>query len=1177
MTNTTAVHEPEPSVLELVLQKGRPSAEVLIRGLDILSSLPTDAIKAAKVDAVLRLAKRSDLFDAILVKEVETLLKAPPERRPLAVLKSLITAGADVNAHKAAALCHAVAAADTSITDLLFNERPTPSSLEQALPHALHIQDPMDRLTFTQKLLEAGASQREANRALVYALQAFASDLPLLGILASKADSSDGEALLEAIRQQKGDIVELLLVKTPQKYSSDVVNKALTAAVGTGDKVQRQSICSALLRAGACGAEVSDALLKAASDGDLALGALLLENGASVDHREGQAIVEASRAGAVEVLVMLLGTKSDITNHTLAKGFQAATQVGDLKKRGEILRLLLEKGVQGEVVHAQLVSAARFGEDAEHLVRLLLEFGADVNYNNGEAIWTATRSAVLGSLKLLLGVVTVSTSQVKPSAATLLRALKATKKLSKDPRYQVIEWLFEAGLPITDEIHVALNKAVKDDPDLRLIRLLTSRGASPLSNGCETLIDAAQSLMVDVLAIFAESEIPPNDASWAFRQAFTPITSETWLSEAGLQAATILLKKGAEGESLSLALSAAIDAVGSDKDSLARQFVQTLIDFKADVDHEDGIVVQKAAKKADSELVAQTLKQKPNSHTVSMSFPYIFDADLSEEDTLALVSLFADYQDGENRLDAMFSHPTSEPVVFRAVSSFPRSLKILERLLDAGYYYDQMKMVQVMEEIEEEEQASLLFWCLLQPQKKVSSNIIELLVQRGAKVNFETRLSKTTPLMLAIQNRWPDLVKILILAGAEVDRTDVTGNTPLTMATRIGGDLGTSMMSNILAAEPSKNDGSLHNAASELNMRALQVLAEFGHDIDFPSPLHGGRSALGEVCLNAAHAGPLSAAQEKDMEKIMVYLLERNTDVTLRSDGMSVLHLALNSADPVTTTKALLKVGLWKHINKSFNTYTDGTYTYSATKYVELVLHESDAQGSLLELLKANRAVDVYYANDGAQPEGAVNLPEELLRADRERRARVERIASEAEDHALALARGNEIARIQNQIYVERAELEDARVGRQRAAELDGMKQKAVVEDELFAVELRRRRAERDANIRHEQQLTEAGLTRTRLVAEAELEMGERRQERLLQWEQNLGNERLGNAKQLSAVRVREREDVDRMDASNNARIMNRIQEQKRLVDTQNNLAQNLAASGLPGRRQIGYVAGELD
>ncbi|KAK3294101.1 uncharacterized protein B0H64DRAFT_443190 [Chaetomium fimeti] len=1176
-----AVADPDPALLELILQHGRPNHDTVYRGLDTLSSLPTTPTKLPKLTALLRHNPSPEILNAILFKEVQTLLTLPSTttNRTLTTLTALLTAGADLNAHKAAALSCAIKAADAPITDLLFNHAvPAPASLAAALPHSLNIPDPMDRLAFTHRLVAAGAPAAEAARALVYAVTAHPADMPLLALLAAHAEPGGGEALVVAVKNANVEAVGVVLEKGGGRYKVGVLGEVFREGMLVPDRGRRVGICRALLKRGVAGLVVADALLAAARDGDLELGAVLMEYGASVEHLEGQAVVEACGAGSVEVLGMLLGSKAEVKMPTLVKGFQAATQVGDLGKRAEVFRLLLDKGVSGEVVDAQLVSAAKFGEDGEKLVRLLLEFGASVDYNAGEAIWNATRSAIMGSLKLMLGVETTGNRQTLPSQPTLLRALKASKKLGRDPRYQVIEWLFEAGLLPCEEINIALNRAVKDEPDPRLVQLLLSHGASPLVNGCETLTDAASLLLADILAILLEADIPSKDVSWAFQQAFTPETASTWLTEKGFEVAKMLLEKGAEGESLALALSAAINAYGSDIDDTARKFGTVLLQGNVDVNHENGLVLQKAARRADSELILQVLERKPDSNAVSMAFPYVFDADLSEADCLYLVEQFIDYHHGGERLDVMFAHAESEPVVFRALGKFPRSVKILQALLNAGYYHDQTTVVRVMDDAEEE-QVSLVFWALLQPQKRVSSAVIELLVDCGAKVNFETSVSKTTPLMLAIQNRRHDLVKTLILAGAEVDVADATGNTPMTMATQIGGDLSTSLMSSILAADPSINDGSLHNAARDLNLKAMQVLVEYGHDVDFPSTLHGGRSALGELCLNAAHAGPLTAAQEKQMDKAMAFLINQGSDLTIQSHGKSVLLLALNSADPIPTTRALLKVGLWKHTNKSYNHYSDGTYTYSATQYITRVLPCSDdLRPQLLELLKSNRAIDVYYANDGPQPQDAVNLPPELLRAERERRAREERIAKESEEHAIALARTKEIAQIHNQIFVQRAQLEDSRARKKQDDEMAALGERQAAEEASFAAELRRRKAAREAAITHEQRLTEAGLMRARVVAEAELEMEGKKQERMIKWESNMSRQRENDAKALSGVRIREREALDRLEAASDSRTVKRIAEHKKLVEGQTALAARLAnGPGGLDRRQIGYVTGELD
>jgi hypothetical protein len=63
-------------------------------------------------------------------------------------------------------------------------------------------------------------------------------------------------------------------------------------------------------------------------------------------------------------------------------------------------------------------------------------------------------------------------------------------------------------------------------------------------------------------------------------------------------------------------------------------------------------------------------------------------------------------------------------------------------------------------------------------------------------------------------------------------------------------------------------------------------------------------------------------------------------------------------------------------------------------------------------------------------------------------------------------------------------------------------------------------------------------------------------------------------------VRIREREAVEKLDAAADARTVKRIAEQKRLVEGQTALAARLASGaggGVDGRRQIGFVTGELD
>ncbi|KAI1335804.1 ankyrin repeat-containing protein [Xylariaceae sp. FL0016] len=1170
-----AVHNADLEVLEMVLGLGRPSDESLDRGLKSLASLPTSFSKAEKLNAILRRTQSKETLTSLLASEVQSLLRTQPSEQNFSSVKTMLAHGADVNAMNADALCRAVAAANMQLVEILFEASPSPMALAFAMPHALRIRDPMDRLTFAQKILEGGIPALEVNRALVFAVSQYPDDIPLINALLSFADTEDGHALIEAIKGEKEDIIELILRK--KTFAVDVLNNGFTQATKGKNRRTRSISCSSLLKAGASGDVVSDALLAAASDGDLDLGTILVQNGGSVEHKNGQAIVEACKSGTTEVLGMLLAGNTKATQQTLQRGFQAATQIGDLTRRAEVFKLLLQMGVAGEVVDLQLISAVRYGDNGKDIVKLLLVYGASPDFNDGEAVEKATRSAFLGNLEMLLGVVDVGGRQKRPSSHTLVQALNACWDLNRDTRHTVLQWIFGAGKPVPSALNTALNKAVnEEEPEERLIRLLVSHRASSVANGCRTLIDATKNLSASAFAELLESRVTSEDASLVFNKAFAPSCTDSWLSQRGHEIATCLLKKGAQGEGVGSALVAVLHLYAETPSQVAGDFVALFFKYGADINHNHGEALQIAASKGDPALLRRLLEEKPNSESVTLAFPRIFDAPISEDEAHDLITLFIDQHGGQNQLDVMTFYPDSEPVIVRALSQFPRSTKVLQALLDIGFYHEQMTICRVAQEVEEAEAVTLLMWSLIQPQKKISSGVINLLIDSGAKINFETRVTRVTPLMLAIQARRQDIMKSLLLAGAEVDITDAMGRSPLSMASAIGGDLSIAMMSNLLAAGASRNDGSLHHAARELNIQAMQILIEYRHDPDFPSPLHGGRSALGELCLHAADSGDITAPREKQMEKAINVLLQSDTDITLQSDGKSVLLLALESADPLTTTKILLRADMWKHINKSFNQYTDGTFTYSPTMYVTKLLPESDYKQQLLALLKANRGTNVYYAHSGPQPEDAIGMPMNIQHEEQERKARLERIRKDSEDHALAIQRNKELAAVQSQIWTSQAELEEARKKRAHNADLSAMQDRARMEDELFNAAMRQQRARQSADIAHQEALTNASVSRAQAVADAELAVEGQKQARLLTWERDMGNERVGNANQLSSIRLREREEMERLDRAADGRFKDRLKEQKKLVDSQSALAGQLGNTTNGARRQIGFVSGEL-
>ncbi|KAM0629923.1 hypothetical protein ACHAQG_000501 [Verticillium nonalfalfae] len=960
---------------------------------------------------------------------------------------------------------------------------------------------------------------------------------------------------------------------------SQTVQNALQEAIDSKPPNRDEALIALLLRFTNDVNSSDGALLAAVTQKDVKLLAALLRKNISPDTAAGVlpsiVAIEDPRA-RLEIASLVLSSVPgmDPVKVSSAMLHVLNTQPADMR----LLQVLLQQGRAdinfNDGAPLSIVSAVRFGGEGEELVRILLQAGADPNYYNGEAVWAATRSANVGSLKIILAVGHDEKSrQRRASSVTLIRALNAAWKLSGSSRLMVLDMLFKAGLPVCEELHICLNKAVNDEAiDEKAIEVLVAHGATPNVKGAKTLVDAAQRALPSVMRLLLEATVTTDALNLTVVQSFTNNNAATWFSDRGFLVLQALILKGAQGAGLTNVLGLVINMVPQSPD-LGGRFMDLLFENEVDVDHEDGKLLESATSTNNIRLVQRLLEKHPKTESLSRAFHHIFDQQLSEDEALQLIQVYTEYSNGETRLDVMYSLSDSPPVLFLALARFPRSFRIMKALLDAGFYHDQTTVSRVMPEIEEEETVTLLTWALIQPQKKVSSNIIQLLLDSGAKVNFETRHSRLTPLMLAIHARRPDVTKELLLKDADVDVTDAKGNTPLSLASDIGGDVAITMMSNLLAAGASRNDGSLQNAARELNLAAVQVLVEYGHDPDFPSHLHDGRSALGEICLHGAISGEMTAAREKQIEKVMNFLLDKGSDISVKCSGKSLLHLALESSDPVAMTRLLLKVGMWKLVNKKFNLYRDGVYTYSPTMYVAKILPKVDVNEQLLRLLRANRCEDVFFANRGPQPDDAIGLPDDVALQERERRARLSRLASEQEDYEVSITRSKELAAVQAQIWANQAELEDARRKRAHSEEMEAMGDRARAEEEVFAAAMRRRKNERVSEASHEKAMAEASA----LKARQEMELDKRRHLQALDWERNMATERVDHAKALSALRIAEREDVERMDRQQDERATRRIAEQRRLVESQTGLAGQLTGVGPQGRRQIGYVAGELN
>lgn len=307
--------------------------------------------------------------------------------------------------------------------------------------------------------------------------------------------------------------------------------------------------------------------------------------------------------------------------------------------------------------------------------------------------------------------------------------------------------------------------------------------------------------------------------------------------------------------------------------------------------------------------------------------------------------------------------------------------------------------------------------------------------------NLANLQNHPTPLLhLAIDHGRHSLVQALIRAGADVDAVDESHVSALSLAARKN-DIAS--MQALLTAKALSNDGSLHEAARMVNADAITLLLENGHDPNFPCPRFQGRPPLFELCFEApAHLlrTQMTTPQKITAAKKAIECLIRGGALTKdrlpQAGNRSILMHALDSVNPTMMTKAFLECGQFKYINRDFNLFMDGEYTYSATKYVEKGKCRGDnsqAQ-SLITMLKVFNAQDRYWKIDGPQPPDMINPPEHIARAEQARQDAARRKREEEEERRREIDKEQrELAAARKKLAMEQ-EAENAKLERERRA-----------------------------------------------------------------------------------------------------------------------------------------------
>ncbi|KAI0272290.1 ankyrin repeat-containing domain protein [Gloeopeniophorella convolvens] len=728
------------------------------------------------------------------------LFAALMEGRSLAVIRSLLDGGADVNIKgnlgEGTALQVAVSRGNRDIVQLLLDHGANIHA--PSLRSGSTLQDAVSdgNRDIVQLLLDRGADVNELRGSYGSALERAVSNgnLDVVQVLLDHGADANvngstykGGALQKAVSNGNLDIVRLLLNHGADVnikggvYGDDVLREA--ASKGNRDIVQL------LLDHGAdVNAPGGSALQRAASNDNLNIVELLLNHGADVNATggtyEGSALLEAASKGNRDIVKLLLDRGADINapGGRYGSALQGAVSNGNL----DIVQLLLDRGAdinaKGDYCRSALQEAASNGN--LDIFQLLLDRGADVNIPgsyHGNALQEAASNGHLDIVQLLLdrgadvnelrGSYGSALERQRQKAIAILFSCCLIAVPTSTPRPAIMVLLLNHGASVNEANGgpyegSALQEAASKG-DLDIVQLLINYGANVNAPGHRrsVLQEAVSNGNLDIIQLLLNHGADVNVEGGLYEGS----ALQEAVSEGKLNIVELLLNHGA-----------GVNAEGGLYDGSALQeavskrnpeIIQLLLDHGADVNAPGGrygSALQEVASNGNLEIVLLLLDHGANANAPGGEY----------HGTLL-----------DRGADVNAPDDFHGSVLQKAVSN--GRLDIVQLLLNHGA------------------DVNVKGGTLQEAASKGNRDIVLLLLDHGADVNAKGGLYGGSALQEAASNGNLDIIQLLLDHGADV-------NVP-------GGHYGSA----------------LQGAASNGKLDIVQLLLDRGADVNTPGGFYG--------------------------------------------------------------------------------------------------------------------------------------------------------------------------------------------------------------------------------------------------------------------------------------------------------------------------------------------------
>ncbi|KAI1035702.1 hypothetical protein LB504_005725 [Fusarium proliferatum] len=904
----------------------------------------------------------------------ETFLKAITSDAPPGFVQLLTEHGADVNYSSGQAFATAIEMDKSSLLELLCSSSPPNQATVNAnLPKLIETK----HYSLSNIELFLSAASRATPKPSLTNTYALIKDhpqrselLPCLLRHGLDINEESGMILCLAVREHDVDLIKSILALDP---SIATLSNAFREACQVEDSDKKLDLMELLLKK-TSPAEIgqSKALLQetqAALDGNMDGLWLLLGHKANVNFNNGEAVQAAASNSAGYPIILNMLLSAGATDATVEEAFDAASNADTPAsiKTGIFGSLFaFHKDISVEIISRAFVKVLESHPDDEHLYNLLLEHGA------GAQIQLATLEAAAeaspgGLFQKLLRQVSDSTMR-----NDIFEYIRIHTTMSSMDRHQAYETLLKQGID-KSQMSEALVVSIRNEPTNREIPLLLlNNGAQVNYKNNEAFAAAFQSRnleMFELLCCYLVKGEHDEAAKLVFEHPYlreNPCITVEQSVRANIYKS--VLTCNIDPKSIYTTLVHFLDSPESNL-----PIVELLLEHGADPNDEDGHCFYLAARHKEESHFRALCKHAD----LSIVLPTISRRIVKEHNVTRWFKICLEMQPSQIA-------GLSDQLLYQCIRKFPTGTDCLDVLLGVGLSPSATITYRLHKNWEEEE-ISLLMWCLVSPLK-TGNNVILKLLEHGSKGRFNLRGPMTsancmtalpdyvTPdskiptifLTLLNKSRAPVLEALLKLDSTNVLNQTISGSKFSSLAsypkkpklefTALFEDedeiapreaslfLGNLDAFKLLNSNMLPDDGTLHLAA-------LLALPDFTdwllstHEPNYEEENFGFMVPLALTCYSKPFPWCKVANEEQEwfarLEETIKILIPKTLS-SWRYRQKLPLHLALENGSQVTM--AMLNVLNARGIgNRDKYLYTDKTgMQYSPCEYVEVFVEVDD-------------------------------------------------------------------------------------------------------------------------------------------------------------------------------------------------------------------------------------------